>query len=155
MLRNLTIKSKSFLLIGTFLLILILNGIGSLLATSHVQTKNKQFELETEKVLDFANLKYLLRALQETATDTTLMGDGYERLEKLKKEYLNAIQEMKSMHFSKEDYQNLKLLNSNFNNYYKALTSMATAGVKRTKTKTFSKILMEKFDNDVINIGNL
>jgi methyl-accepting chemotaxis protein len=154
MLENMTIKTKSILLMGIFVIILLINAIGTFIGTTNVKNANKKFELETEKVMDFSHLKYLLRALQETATDTTLMGDGFDRLPALKKEYEDAVKEMKGMDFSKDDYKNLAKLNSHFDAYYNALSSMAQAGVKRAKARNLSKKIMKKFDDDVTIIEN-
>jgi len=155
MLKNMTIKKKAMILIGIFMFILISNVIVLFLETTKVKNSNKEFEVQTEAVMDFGNIKYLLRSLQETSTDIALMGDGYDRLAQLKDEYTKSMHELKSMDLNSEDKNTLNEIHNDFEPYYLALSSMAKAGIKKVEANNRSKLLMEDFDAAVEGVEKI
>jgi methyl-accepting chemotaxis protein len=149
---DITIKRKAIGLIGAFIVILSINIIWTIQGTSSVKITNDKFALETKTSINFLKIKYLIRALQETSTDIALMGDGLDRLPAIKKEYLAAVKQMRSMNLNQSDLNYLNNIDNYFNNYYEAIASMGKAGIERTKARNLSKKIMGEFDTAVHSV---
>jgi methyl-accepting chemotaxis protein len=149
-----TISNKSKILAAVFIIILGINAIILFNSTSKVKQINEETSLQTEINIDFMNLKYILRGLQEISTDIALMGEkeGLEEIKNVKKEYLDAVAEMKSMKLHSDDVVFLRQINDSFDKYFDSLYAMAEAGVKRKEARDLSKSIMKKFDSAVSGV---
>ena len=136
-----SIKNKSNLLVGLFVLLLVLNGVGIFMALEKIKTANEHIVKTTYKSNDFFELRHTLKTLQEVSTDASLVSDkeGIAELESLKESYHQHIKNL-SKHALEEIEKNaLDAIESTFEKYFIALKNLALAGINEEgKTKIYS-----------------
>ncbi len=149
-----TIKKKSTLLIGIFIILLILNGLGLFVSMNKIQNANEHLINDTKITSSFEKLKFTLKNLQEVSTDAALVGDeeGVKELDTIKQEYLSLHKNISAMSISNNEKELLEDINKQFVTYFPALKNMAQYGVERVKARKSSITEMALFDKVVKDI---
>ena len=152
------ISKKSNILLFAFVGILLFNAIALHLKTSSIVESNSLLEQKRSVTLNFLDLKYTLKKLQETSANIALTGNENDllNLENQKNAYLKIVKKMKKSTLSTKEKKHLKDINLKFPIYYNSLLSMAEAGVKKGSSvidqKKFSSIYttsMETLGDDL------
>jgi len=152
------ISKKSNILLFAFVGILLFNAVALHLKTSSIVESNTMLEQKRSVTLNFLDLKYTLKKLQETSVNIALIGNEEDlaKLEMQKKTYLSIVAKMKKNPLNKKEKKHLKDINLKFPTYYNSLLNMANAGVKKGSSvldqKKFSSIYtasMETLGDDL------
>ena len=127
------ISKKSNILLFAFVGILLFNAIALHLKTSSIVESNSLLEQKRSVTLNFLDLKYTLKKLQETSVNIALTGnqENLIKLENQKNTYLEIVKKMKKSSLNKTELKHLKDINLKFPTYYSSLLSMAEAGVRK------------------------
>ena len=149
-----TIKKKSFIIVSTFVVLLILNGLGLFISMNKIKEANNSLIKESKISIAFLDLKFLLKSLQEVSTDAALVGDdeGLFEIKTLKEEYYLLKKRIDNMHVSNLDKMHLDNIDKKFAHYVTSLTNMANYGINRVNARDMSLTEMKKFDTAVVNI---
>jgi len=150
------IKKKSQLLITTFVVLLIINGIGMYIALQKITNANTDLIEKSHTTKLFLNLRYKLKNLQELSTDIALMGDseGIKEIDEIKKNYLLLRKDIDKLNIDQESKKNLNEIDAHFNQYSTSLRDMAEFGIKRVRARLSSLTEMGVFDKTVSDIEN-
>ena len=146
-----SIKNKSNLLIGVFLILLLINGVGLFVNINKIESANETIIEEVKVSKLFSQMKFLLKDLQEVAAETALVGDpeGLAVLEELKKEYINLSNTIASHHITQMDKTYLNNINQKFDGYFASLKAMAEDGIYGVEAREGSINDMSGFDSAV------
>ncbi len=149
-----TIKKKSALLVGIFIILLILNAIGLFVSMNRIKNANDHLIMDAKITSAFENLKFTLKDLQEIATDASLVGDeeGLKELDIVKQSYIEQHKKIEAMPISQNEKMLLKDIDEHFVIYFPALKKMAQYGVERVKARKSSIKEMSGFDKAVTEI---
>ena len=151
-----TIKTKTLYLITALSTLLVLNAAGIFFTLNKIEKSNGDLIEQSNNSKTFSNLRYTLKQLQEVSTDVALMGDedGIKKIIDIKNDYKKLFDKISNLHISKEQEKNLAIIGSNYDNYAKALLTMAKAGIEKHKTRADSLVEMAIFDKAVNDIEN-
>ena len=148
------IKKKSFVLVCTFVILLVLNGLGLFMSMDKIKEANNSLIKESGVSASFQDLKFIFKDLQEVSTDAALVGDdeGLVEIDSLKNEYYALQKKINSMNVSELDKKYLKIIDTKFEKYIKSLKNMANHGINRVNSREMSLDEMKSFDAAVVNI---
>ena len=81
-----SIQKKSFVLVSTFFVLLVLNALGLFFSMDKIKYSNEHLIERAQATEAFLDMKFLLKNLQEVSTDSALVGDeeGLYVLDELK-----------------------------------------------------------------------
>ncbi|PLY07801.1 MAG: chemotaxis protein [Arcobacter sp.] len=149
-----SIKNKSNLLVGTFIILLVLNGLGIFFSLNKIKDANKHLIEESDITKDFLDFKYVLKNLQEVSTDVALMGDkdGISEVEEVKANYYSIHKKIDKLKVNQSNKEKLKDIDLHFDKYSESLEKMAQAGINRVNARLTSLKDMEIFDKTVSNV---
>jgi len=149
-----TIKKKSSFLIAVFGILVIVNAISIFFALNKIENANSNLTREAEITNQLQNLKYVIKNLQEVATDIALMGekDDFPEISEIEDKYHTVNKELKKLKLTKETTDTLNKINTQFSRFVTFSTQMAKAGISKVEAKETSLKDMEKFDSAVENL---
>jgi len=146
------ISKKSKLLLFAFVFILLFNAIALHIKTTNIVDSNELLEQKRSVTLNFLELKYILKKLQEISVNIALTGksDDILKLEKQKLSYFKIVKSMEKSLLNENEKKHLKKITFKFTKYYDSLYNMANAGIKKAKSvknqKKFSTIYNESME---------
>ena len=146
------IKKKANLLLFIFIFILLFNAIALHIKTGNIVQSNILLVEKRNVALNFLELKYFLKKLQEIAIYISFSGSS-DDLINLKKEKVNfekLIKEIKKNALGEDELKEVKQINLKFNSYYKSLLSIAEAGIQKRISVVNQNDFMNKH-NDAMN----
>ncbi|GEM_PF-1819596 len=149
------ISKKSNILLFAFIVILLFNAIALHIKTGSIVESNTLLEQKRSVTLNFLDLKYTLKKLQETSANIALTGNQEDlaKLEMQKKTYLKTVARMKKSSLSKKEKKHLKDINLKFTTYYDSLLSMAEAGVKKGSSVIDQKKFANTYNSSMETLG--
>ncbi|UTJ07210.1 methyl-accepting chemotaxis protein [Arcobacter roscoffensis] len=148
------IKKKSLVLASTFSLLVVLNAAGLFYSFSKIEEANEKTINDTKVLSLYKDLKYILKNLQEVATDTALVADpeGLYVIDELKEEYSKTHKQIDSQITSQDNKSQLENIDSKLNSYIKNLKAMGQYGIEKFTARQDSLFEMKKFDKAVDDI---
>ena len=149
-----TIQKKSLVLVSVFVVLLVLNAIGLFFSMNKIKEANNHSKERTEVSQAFFEMKFLLKNLQEVATDAALVGDeeGLYELDELQEKYKKLYQKINSLKLSDIEKTQLSNIDGKFNPYLQALKNMAQFGIDRVMARDSSLDEMIPFDRAATDI---
>ncbi|QKJ22128.1 methyl-accepting chemotaxis protein [Poseidonibacter lekithochrous] len=149
-----TIQKKSFVLVSTFFILLVLNAVGLFFSMDKIKYSNEHLIERAQVTEAFLDMKFLLKNLQEVSTDSALVGDeeGLYVLDELKEEYTKSYQEINKLPLTKIEKDQLSNINNKFNPYFQSLKKMAQFGIDKVISRENSIDEMSSFDRAVSSI---
>ena len=149
-----SIQKKSFVLVSTFFVLLVLNALGLFFSMDKIKYSNEHLIERAQVTEAFLDMKFLLKNLQEVSTDSALVGDeeGLYVLDELKEKYTKSYQEINKLPLTKIEKDQLSNINIKFDPYFQSLKKMAQFGIDRTVSRDNSIDEMSSFDKAVSSI---
>ena len=149
-----SIQKKSFVLVSTFFVLLVLNALGLFFSMDKIKYSNEHLIERAQVTEAFLDMKFLLKNLQEVSTDSALVGDeeGLYVLDELKEKYTKLYQEINKLPLTKIEKDQLSNINKKFDPYFQSLKKMAQFGIDRTVSRDNSIDEMSSFDKAVSSI---
>ena len=143
------ISKKSKILLFVFVFILLFNAVALHIKTGSIVDSNSLLEQKRNVTLNFIDLKYILKKLQETSVNIALLGnkEGINKLNDLKRTYLNTVKQMKKSSLNNKEKKQLKDINLKFKTYYASLYNMANAGIKKASSTIEQKNFSDIYNN--------
>ncbi len=148
------IKKKSLILATIFSLLVIINAGGLFYSMSQITESKDKLIKNSQASSHFQEVKFILKNLQEIATDTALVADpiGLDEIDALKERYQKTYQALNELGINKTNKIQLEKINSSMNDYIKSLKAMANYGIEKYLARQDSLMELRRFEKAVDSI---